>query len=70
PDMNIIEHVWHYLEHCVHTWTTLPSNVTDLWNAIVEEWEGIKESYLTSLYDSMPEHVQALLAAKGGHTRY
>ena len=70
PDMNIIEHMWHYLEHRVRTRTKLPSNVTELWDALVEEWAGIEDSYVTSLYDSMPERVQALLAAKGGHTKY
>ncbi|KAI6009495.1 hypothetical protein F5J12DRAFT_719125 [Pisolithus orientalis] len=68
--MNIIKHVWRYVECHVHTRTTLPSNVTDLWNANVEEWESIEESYLTALYDSMLECVQALLTAKGSHTRY
>ena len=70
PDMNIIEHVWDHLEHRVRTRTKLPSNVTELWDALVEEWHNIEDDYIVSLYESMPRRVQALLDAKGGHTKY
>jgi hypothetical protein len=69
PDMSIIEHVWDYLDYCVHTHTPLPWNCTELWGALVEEW-GYVEEYIMRLYESMPEHVQALFNAKGGHTKY
>ena len=68
--MNIIEHVWDHLEHHVRTQTKLPSNVTELWDALVEEWHNIEDDYIVSLYKSMPRRVQALLDAKGGHTKY
>jgi hypothetical protein len=70
PDMSIIEHVWDYLDRRVRTRTSLPRNRTELWDALVEEWGNVEEDYITRLYESMPRRVQALLDAKGGHTKY
>jgi len=38
--------------------------------AIREEWEGISEAHLLRFVDSMPERIQAIIAASGGHTRW
>jgi hypothetical protein len=70
PNMNIIEHAWDYLDRRVHSQSPLPKNLGELWDALVEEWGTIEEEYITKLYESMPRRVQALLEAKGGHTRY
>ena len=70
PNMNIIEHAWEYLERRVHSRTPLPRNLGELWEALVEEWGNIEDDYITKLYESMPDRVQALLEAKGAHTRY
>jgi hypothetical protein len=70
PDMSIIEHVWDYLDRRIRTRTPLPRNRTELWEALVEEWGNIEEDYIMRLYESMLVHIQALLDAKGGHTKY
>ena len=62
PDMNIIEHVWEYLDKRVHTRSPLPTNQDQMWTALEEEWANIDEE---KLYKSMPDHVTALLKAKG-----
>ncbi|KAG2066970.1 hypothetical protein BDR04DRAFT_1028708 [Suillus decipiens] len=67
--MSIIKHIWDYLDHHVCTCTLLPHNI-ELWDVLVEEWSNIKQEYITKLFKSMPDHVQALLKAKGGHTKY
>ena len=33
-------------------------------------WMGITQDYLENLYQSMPRQMQAVIAAKGGHTKY
>jgi len=38
--------------------------------ALVEEWDHIDQDYIMKLFESMPHWVQALLEAKGGHTKY
>ena len=70
PDINIIEHAWEYLEHHVYSHTPLLRNIGELWETLVEEWGNIKDNYITMLYESMLDHVQALLEAKGAYTRY
>ncbi len=70
PDMNIIEHVWEYLDRRIHTRDSLPTNLRELWAVLIEEWNNIESEYIDRLFESMPERVAALLEAKGGHTRY
>jgi hypothetical protein len=41
-----------------------------LWAALVEEWGNIEIDYIEKLYESMPRRVEALLLAKGGHTKH
>jgi hypothetical protein len=70
PDMNIIEHVWHHLDKLVRTRDPLPSNLNELWLALQEEWTHIEMDYIEKLFESMPRRVEALIKARGGHTKY
>ncbi|QRW20438.1 Transposable element Tcb2 transposase [Rhizoctonia solani] len=70
PDMNIIENVWSYLDRKVHSRNPPPCNTTELWEALHEEWECIDQGFITKLYESMPNRIDALLSAKGGNTPY
>ncbi|KAH7904550.1 hypothetical protein BJ138DRAFT_1018994 [Hygrophoropsis aurantiaca] len=42
----------------------------ELWEALVEEWGNIEMDFVRKLYESMPRRVEALLEAKGSHTKY
>ena len=70
PDMNIIEHVWEYLDRRVCTRSPLPRNHNDMWTVLQEEWAQIEMEYIEKLFQSMPERVATLVKAKGGYTRY
>ena len=70
PDMNIIEHVWDQIDHLVRSCNPLPCNRDELWEALQEEWENFPQEALDKLYKSMPCHVAALIAARGGNTKY
>ncbi|KAG8715763.1 hypothetical protein FRC09_016335 [Ceratobasidium sp. 395] len=70
PDLNIIEHVWDYLDQKVRAQPQLPRNHEDLWRILQEEWHCIPHTYISDLYVSIPAQIQAVLAAKGGNTRY
>jgi hypothetical protein len=68
--MNIIEHVWGYLDRKVHSQAVLPRNTDELWAVLQEEWYCIDEIVLANLYASLPCRVEAQYKAKGGNTRY
>jgi hypothetical protein len=70
PDLNIIEHVWDFLDRKVRSRAVLPRNQDDLWKALEEEWHCIPNSFIEKLYDSIPSRLQAVIDAKGGNTRY
>lgn len=70
PDMNIIEHVWGYLERRLRRRKKLPQNLEELWVALQEEWKLIDRNYIRSLYLSMPRRLASLRAAKGKYTKY
>ncbi|TFK63776.1 hypothetical protein BDN72DRAFT_733519, partial [Pluteus cervinus] len=68
--LNIIEHLWEYLDRRVRTRQTPPTNLMELWDALVEEWGNIEQDYIDRLFDSMPRRIAAVIAAKGGYTKY
>ena len=70
PDMNPIEHIWYLLKKQINKRKTIPRNVEELKQAILEEWEKIDIQTINKLIDSMPNCIQALLKAKGGPTKY
>jgi len=38
--------------------------------ALVEAWNSIPDEEVEEMIDSMPERVQAVIQANGGHTRW
>ena len=70
PDMNIIEHVWVYLDTKVRQRNPLPTSLDTLWAALQEEWEKLDPAFIRHLYDSIPSRVQDLNKAHGHATRY
>jgi len=68
PDVNLIEHVWSYLETRIRSRPI--HNKEDLKKALREEWEKIPASYLASLVDYMPRRLQAVIESKGYPTKY
>jgi len=70
PDMNIIEHVWGYLESIVHKHRPPPHNKNELWAILQRAWAELDLEYIQQLYQSMPRRVNALRLAKGLYTKY
>jgi hypothetical protein len=70
PDMNPIEHVWKQLKVLINKRPICPANADALWVALQEEWLNIDNTFINSLIDSMPHHIQALYSAQGGPTKY
>lgn len=68
PDLNPIEHLWGTLKRRVAD--RKPTNTASLKTVITEEWDNIDQSVIKRLVESMPRRIQAVIAAKGGHTKY
>lgn len=70
PDMNIIEHIWDYLDRQILKHNPPPYNEEQLRQALREEWDRMDVEFLRKLYASMPLRVRAVIDSKGGSTRY
>ena len=69
-DFNPIEHVWNILKVQIGRREKRPTSIHELWGAVLEEWELIPLEIIQNLYKSMPRRVEAVLKARGGHTKY
>jgi hypothetical protein len=70
PDLNPIENIWHLLKTRLNKRNPRPTTMTAIRVAIVEEWNGITIDEIRRVVDNMPQRVQAVLAAEGGHTKW
>ena len=70
PDLNPIEHLWQHLKTKLQQYDTPPTGVHELWERVAKEWTGIPPETCQKLIESMPRRIQAVLKAKGGHTKY
>ena len=68
PDLNPIENLWQDLKIAVHRHS--PSNQTKLELFCKEEWANISVSICASLVRIYPERLAAVIAVKGGSTKY
>jgi hypothetical protein len=70
PDLNPIEHLWEHLKRQLLKYPTPPSGCHELWDRIAKEWNNIPPETCQRLIESMPRRIEAVLKAKGGHTKY
>ena len=70
PDLNPIEHLWEHLKSQLHKYPEPPKGVWELWDRLVVEWGKIKDEECQRLIESMPRRIEAVIKAKGGHTKY
>ncbi len=70
PDLNPIEHLWDHLKRKLAEYPTQPTGIMELWARVQETWDAIPPEVCQNLIESMPRRVQAVLQAKGGHTKY
>lgn len=68
PDMNPIENLWSILEVAVRKHKI--SNKDDMKEVLQTAWSEICPKVTTTLVDSMPRRLQAVIDAKGMHTKY
>lgn len=77
PDLNPIEHLWWVLKkeiyeanpHLLYEGRS-ENDYISFQTAIEQAWAAIPSDKIRGLIDSMPRRIQAVLDAKGGHTKY
>jgi len=70
PDLNPIEHVWDMLGRSVRGREVAPASIHELRLALEEAWGNIQQEDICNLIDSMSRRLQAVIAARGGNTKY
>ena len=70
PDLNPIEHAWDMLQTAVSSRPVQPASVQVLRQALLEEWDQIPQYKIRRLISSMRRRCQAVIEARGHHTRY
>lgn len=70
PDLNPIEHVWHELKKQIRALNDQPNNLEQLITAVNNAWEGLPIEDINKHCLGMPARVEAVIAAKGHHTRF
>jgi hypothetical protein len=66
--LNPIENLWAYLARQVEKYQC--ETMMELQDAVAQEWAKVPVDYLDSLVRSMPKRCQAVIDAKGHHTKY
>ncbi|SPO25311.1 related to transposase [Ustilago trichophora] len=69
-DLKPIEHLWTKLKRRLGQYNTRPSGVLELECRVQEVWAQIPVSTCHALIESMPRRIEAVIKAKGGHTKY
>ena len=70
PDLNPREHFWDNMDKRVGRRHIPPSNVIQLRQALIQEWNNIPQAEINTLIRSMRQQCQAVLHAEDGHVRY
>lgn len=70
PDLNPIEHLWDQLDKAIRNRQEPPETLQQLAEALEEEWLNLPQENIQRLIESMPRRCQAVIQARGGHTRY
>ena len=70
PDLNPIKHAWDMLQTADSSRPVQPASVQELRQALLEEWDQIPQYKIRRLISSMRRRCQAVIEARGHHTRY
>jgi transposase len=70
PDLNPLEHLWQHIKVELCKFPTQAKGVWQIWNRVAEVWGKIEPEVCQRLIESMPRRLEAVIKAKGGHTKY
>ncbi|GFV82147.1 transposable element Tcb2 transposase [Trichonephila clavipes] len=70
PGINPIEHLWDVLKQGLKGPHTVPTNLTELWIALANIWQGIPVERFQKLVESMPRCVATVIKARTVYFSY
>ncbi|VDI39093.1 Hypothetical predicted protein [Mytilus galloprovincialis] len=73
PDLSPIEHLWNELGRRIRNSQNTPETwekLAQLRTTLFREWNNIPQDFIRCLIDSMRLGCQAVINARGGHTKY
>jgi transposase len=70
PDLNPIEHLWDNLGRKVRNHAPAPQTLRELQRVLGNEWNTITQDEIKGLIRSMPDRMNEVIRARGGHTHY
>ena len=70
PDLNPIEHLWVRIDRDIRSQIVQPRTLHQLAQAVTDAWNRVAQMDIRRLVLSMRRRCTAVVAAKGGHTRY
>ena len=69
-DLNPIEHIWDEVDRRLRRRQRQPTTLNELENAIIAEWNNIPMNVIRRYIRSMRRRCDAVVNARGGHTKY
>jgi hypothetical protein len=70
PDLNPIENLWRLIKYRINKRNPRPTTKEAVKQAIIEEWNAITVEEIQSFVDDMPNRMEAVREAQGGHTKW
>ena len=70
PDLNPIENLWRQLKVALNAYPTWPASIDELTHRIEVEWRKISKATCEKYIRTMPERIEAVIAAKGDSIDY
>jgi hypothetical protein len=70
PDLNPIKNIWQIIKQQFCKYTPAITIIAQLQEAVQKEWDALDWYCILKLIETMLARIQAVLAAKGGHTKW
>ena len=70
PDLNPIENIWSYMKDVLARDYADISSIVEMKRIVSDMWENFTDEEWNKLIENMPDRMAAVIAARGGSTRY
>jgi transposase len=68
PDLNPIQTTWNRMKCNIRSRDAPPRTLSELYEVVFDKWYSITVEEIRAIIDPMPDRIQAVIEAEGGHT--